>query len=432
MTRMTEHVADNNEEVQTYVMEMMLTLEMAIGYTSDMYKEQVLDGGNDFASKPIGWPELSSTKYRSSLVREEKADEEETESQSSSPVKSRCMDRSSLTSPERFLSSPDKRMLSRPTAEMMEAYRKSLNAELKIQENVQPEPKKTESVRDAETTAHSSDKEGDSQVTKTSTVKEERKPTMEVEPSLKEPLLSKDVPQTEQVPVGAIPQQTSSSDTDSRLTPPLLQHRKHARNQSMTKPINQEESSAGEEAKDKSSSAGEEVKEKETKIQQPPTAEPSTQALPSTAAPNSKMVSPLNQTTAAILSSKVQSTTTSQTSSPTESPSRSPVRAKRLLKSAIFSTSKLSESMDGGTSMSLAIHPSIRRKGSEPSKQRINELKSGKVKRSETKPFIHHIYIYTYNNDSNCLVSTYILLEYVLYKTSSLSLTCDIPIYTMR
>ena len=359
LARLVEHVADSNDGVQSYVMEVMLTLEDSVENTADDHRE--------YSYEPeLPWRVVgeSQNKPRASSIN----DDEERDSTSSSPVK-RPMERSTPVSPERSMPSPDKRPLVRATSvehghspqrftrsaesrrlrefvqyqeEMLPARRPTLEKEM---EAPSPQPPLQDS-KDA-------DSKEPAMAVDTPTQKEGEVVAQSVEGTA----IRKTVTLKEH---SISPTQSPTSDDDRLTSPPPYHRRKHSRNQSMSKPISFEDTSP-------------ENVDNETESASTPMDIPATEpqaSLSQVVHQPQHVASPLSRA----LITKVQGGSSSQASSPCESPTRSPVRVKKqLLKGAVASTSRLTEA---DSSTSLILHPPIRRKGSEPGRQRVHELKS--------------------------------------------------------
>ena len=364
LARLVEHVADSNDGVQSYVMEVMLTLDDSVENTPDDHREYSYEP--DLSWRVVG--ESHGIKPRAASVH----DDEERDSASSSPVKRPLMERSTPASPERSVPSPEKKPLVRaasvekggsPQRSMHSAEARRIHDFTHFPEEMLPVRKsRLEKELEAPSPQFSSiqaNKEADTKerpsFIETPTQKEVKvvAESAEVAASRKEVTLKEEC---------ISPTMSPTSDNEDQLTsPPPYHRRKHSRNQSMSKPLSFEDTSP-ENVED-----GRELAPTTTDV---PATEP--QASVSQIVQQAQHVaSPLSHA----LITKVQGGSSSQASSPCESPTRSPVRGKKqLLKGVVASTSRLTESGDSNNSLNL--HPPIRRKGSEPSRQRVHELKN--------------------------------------------------------
>ena len=375
LSRLTEHVADTNEEVQSYVMEIMLTMEAAVGHTPDSHREYTYEGGSELVWKHLSSLGELTSKPRSGSLKDDKTDEER-ESVSGSPYK-RVHERVSYVSPERVMSSPDKKSSSRYSAES-DSYRRSLLMTTAVEgqsvqeitlveESLPPKSGSTGDVpsiverasidnRDIEADDVQSSKEG--RYVARSNQEATNKDFVPTESMQKAQSLSRD-------------RLSPCSDSENTPTahPTHLHRRKHSRNQSMSKPMDFE---------GQTSLPNDDVSmNSETSTLTSSETAATSQSLP--VGQISQVASPLSHSVVVALN-KVG--TSSQTSSPAESPSRSPVRSKKQLKSGNSSTSKLLDSNEATQSL-YPPHQPLKRKGSEPARPRVHELKSAfsRVKR---------------------------------------------------
>ena len=365
LARLVEHAADSNDGVQRYVMEVMLTLDDSVENTPDEHREY-------FYEPDLSWRMVGDSHTKPRAVSSTH-DDEERDSASSSPVKRPHMERNTPASPERSMPSLEKRPFVRassvekggsPQRSIPAAEARRIHEVVHFPEEVQPTRKsKVEKelevpsphVRQASKDADTKERplSIDTPTQRESKVVAE---PAEVAASRKEVILKE---------ACITPTLSPTSDNEGQLTSPTPYHRrKHSRNQSMSKPLSFEDTSP------ETTEDSRELAPTSTAADTP-TAEPQASISSNVVQQAQHVASPLSHA----LITKVQGGSSSQASSPCESPTRSPVRGKKqLLKGAVASTSRLTESGDSGTSLNL--HQPIRRKGSEPSRQRVHELKN--------------------------------------------------------
>ena len=361
LARLVEHVADSNDVVQSYVMEVMLTLDDSIENTPDDHREYSYEP--DLSLRMVGESHLKS---RVTSIH----DDEGRDSASSSPVKRPLSEKNTRASPERTVSSPEKKPFVRASSvekggspqrsthsaearhthefthlpeEVLPTRRSKVEKELDTPSPHLPQANKDADIKECPLSM-------DTPTQRESKVVAE---SAEVSASRKEVTLKEEC---------APPAMSPTSDNEGQASSPSPYHRrKHSRNQSMSNPISFE---------DTSPENTEDGRELPPTAAEMPTPEPQASFSHVVQQPQ-HVASPLSHA----LITKVQGGSSSQASSPCESPTRSPVRPKKqLLKGVIASTSRLTEPSD--SSNSLNLHPPIRRKGSEPIRQRVHELKN--------------------------------------------------------
>ena len=365
LARLVEHVADSNDGVQRYVMEVMLTLDDSVENTPDEHREY-------FYEPELSWRMVGDSHTKARAVSSTQ-DDEERDSATSSPVKRPPMERNTATSPERTMPSPEKRPLVRassvekgssPQRSIPSAEARRIHEVVHFPEEMQP-TRKSKVEKELEVPSppvRQASKDADTRERPLSLDTPTQRETKgvaepaEVAASRKEVVLKE---------ACVTPTLSPTSDNEGQLSSPTPYHRrKHSRNQSMSKPLSFEDTSP------ETTEDSRELAPTSTAADTP-TAEPQASISSNVAQQAQHVASPLSHA----LITKVQGGSSSQASSPCESPTRSPVRGKKqLLKGAVASTSRLTESGDSGTSLNL--HQPIRRKGSEPSRQRVHELKN--------------------------------------------------------
>jgi hypothetical protein len=363
LARLVEYAADTNDDVQSYVMEIMLTMEAAVGHTLDTHREYTYDVGSELSWKNLSSLDELATKTRSGSLRDVKTDEDRI-SVSSSPYK-RVHERTSYASPERLMSSPEKKPSSQRHSAEVELYRKSLNM------STPSESHQVEITLEEEGVQSRSESGGDvASVTETMSF-DNRDVEASDQNSKEEKVVTKssqDVSNKDFVTAEEgqkVPSPLLSPSPDSDTTPTghsaYVHRRKHSRNQSMSKPMDFQETSLPADNTSTISGTSSTLTSTETG--------PVTQSLPVSHV--SQVMSPLSHSVGVSVSKMVSS---SQTSSPVDSPARSPVRTKKQMRSSTASTSKLIDSSEMSQSL-YPPHQPLRRKGSEPSRVRVHELK---------------------------------------------------------